>query len=281
MQYLFNKEEYQELLNLREQIEELQERGRRNFQAAQPQYHVVATELPEPDFYVQRMRGSTIASKVAAAINKVDNTGRAGLAAAAVSAYPHPAKTKLPLICPKHHKLEIGHFERGKFFYACDRCREEQQVSGAPDTTAVTVPTDPEEYLDRVLAAVFEFNGAGKISWALVKQELRDLRAPVPMLIFCPRCSRQHIDEPDPSKCGSCGHSDGAHAAGTATSRCQAFDCMCNKFEPWNNPEHRSHYCGNCGLKFRLCDRATEGVRFIETAGSADDVKFTKEGAGI
>lgn len=61
--------------------------------------------------------------------------------------------------------------------------------------------------------------------------------APIPMVLHCPTCFAQHIDE--------------------AT-------------ETWANPPHRSHLCHNCGCIWRPADVATVGVRAVETRGSAD-----------
>lgn len=64
--------------------------------------------------------------------------------------------------------------------------------------------------------------------------------APVPMLLFCPKCSTQHIDAPD------------------------------ERTEGWDNPPHRSHLCHACGCIWRPADVPTTGVRSIKTAGKAD-----------
>ena len=48
------------------------------------------------------------------------------------------------------------------------------------------------------------------------------------MLLFCPRCDLQHVD-------------------------------LCDE------PEHRTHECGFCGWRWRVCDVPTIGVRAIQT----------------
>lgn len=63
--------------------------------------------------------------------------------------------------------------------------------------------------------------------------------APIPMLLFCPRCHRQHVDAPQPEK-------------------------------DWTNPPHRSHECQNCGLVWRPADVPTNGVQAITTRGQRD-----------
>lgn len=79
---------------------------------------------------------------------------------------------------------------------------------------------------------------------------VRALEAPVPMLLFCPKCGAQHVDAPDPD-----GHTS-VEMNGRETR--------------WDNPPHRSHLCAGCGHIWRPCDRATVGVAAIETAGKTD-----------
>lgn len=64
-------------------------------------------------------------------------------------------------------------------------------------------------------------------------------RAPINMLLFCPHCGEQHIDDPQPEK-------------------------------GWDNPPHRSHECQFCGWVWRPADVATNGVAQIETQGKVD-----------
>jgi len=66
--------------------------------------------------------------------------------------------------------------------------------------------------------------------------------APLPMLLFCPRCGLQHIDAPD-------------------------------EMTGWINPPHRSHLCADCGCIWRPADVPTSGVLAIATSGKADNWK--------
>ncbi|MDF0543311.1 hypothetical protein PX699_13215 [Sphingobium sp. H39-3-25] len=66
-------------------------------------------------------------------------------------------------------------------------------------------------------------------------------QAPVDMLLFCPRCHTQHIDEPD------------------------------ERTPEWDNPPHRSHLCHKCGCIWRPADIATNGVISITTVGKSDN----------
>jgi hypothetical protein len=60
---------------------------------------------------------------------------------------------------------------------------------------------------------------------------------PIPMILFCPSCGGQHVDEPKGD---------------------------------WTNPPHRSHLCASCGHIWRPCDRPTAGVLTIQTSGRHD-----------
>lgn len=68
---------------------------------------------------------------------------------------------------------------------------------------------------------------------------LQDTVTPIDMIIFCPRCGVQHVDE--------------------ATER-------------WSNPPHRSHQCQECSWIWRVADVPTNGVREILTFGKADNL---------
>lgn len=59
----------------------------------------------------------------------------------------------------------------------------------------------------------------------------------VNMILFCPKCGTQHVDEP----CGE-----------------------------WLNPPHRSHLCAECGTIWRPSDVPTNGVRACISQGKDD-----------
>jgi hypothetical protein len=63
---------------------------------------------------------------------------------------------------------------------------------------------------------------------------------PIDMILFCPACGLQHVDEPDERTVG------------------------------WENPPHRSHLCHGCGHIWRPADVPTNGVKAIKTVGKAD-----------
>lgn len=77
----------------------------------------------------------------------------------------------------------------------------------------------------------------------LFDQLERDVsRSPIPMILYCPNCGRQHVDAPDEAK-------------------------------GWSNPPHRSHLCP-CGCVFRPADVCTVGVESIKTCGKEDNWIF-------
>lgn len=64
---------------------------------------------------------------------------------------------------------------------------------------------------------------------------------PIPMVLHCPKCGMQHIDEPKD-----------------------------HPLNPWLNPPHRSHLCHGCGTVWRPADVPTTGVKAVSTKGKAD-----------
>lgn len=63
-----------------------------------------------------------------------------------------------------------------------------------------------------------------------LEKRVTELAAPLPMLLFCPRCHKQHVDRPD---------------------------------GVWKNPPHATHKCHYCDLLWRPSNRFTVGVRSI------------------
>lgn len=90
--------------------------------------------------------------------------------------------------------------------------------------------------------AEFIANSRADIPWLLAELASADKRAsaPIDMILFCPTCGLQHVDEPDERTVG------------------------------WVNPPHRSHLCHGCKHIRRPADIATNGVREIATKGKAD-----------
>jgi rubredoxin len=76
--------------------------------------------------------------------------------------------------------------------------------------------------------------------------------SPIDMVLHCPACGMQHIDEPEPGQLVSGGPNAGRVRAG------------------WDNPPHRSHLCHDCGHIWRPADVPTNGVAAVKTKGKND-----------
>lgn len=73
-------------------------------------------------------------------------------------------------------------------------------------------------------------------------EEKKEEVVPIDMVLFCPNCGTQHIDEPT---------------------------------QTWDNPPHRSHLCACCEIIWRPADVATNGVAAPQTQGKADTWQWT------
>ncbi len=80
---------------------------------------------------------------------------------------------------------------------------------------------------------------------------------PIDMVLFCPACGVQHVDEPEQAvlKYGGSGAS------------------VITNPDRWTNPPHRSHLCASCGHIWRPADVPTNGVASIKTRGEKDSPK--------
>lgn len=83
------------------------------------------------------------------------------------------------------------------------------------------------------------------VNWLLARAEKAEARhtEPIPMVLHCPFCGAQHIDEP--------------------------------KGE-WTNPPHRSHKCSSCLHIWRPADVHTVGVAEVKTKGKNDSESRTR-----
>lgn len=73
--------------------------------------------------------------------------------------------------------------------------------------------------------------------------------APIDMVLHCPACGMQHIDEPE-------GEGDD--------------EATVKRLDVWTNPPHRSHLCHGCGHIWRPADVPTNGVAAVQTKGKND-----------
>jgi hypothetical protein len=83
--------------------------------------------------------------------------------------------------------------------------------------------------------------------------------APIPMLLFCPRCGMQHVDAPMTEE----QYTERLHESAW-------WELGGEKPERWTNPPHRSHLCHGCGHIWRPADVATNGVATLRTQGKED-----------
>ena len=75
---------------------------------------------------------------------------------------------------------------------------------------------------------------------------------PIDMVLYCPKCNKQHLDHPDP---GAWVDMQGGHRL---------------YYKPmWTNPPHKTHKCGSCGHLWRPSDHPTNGV--TRTASDKDN----------
>lgn len=74
---------------------------------------------------------------------------------------------------------------------------------------------------------------------------------PVPMIIFCPKCQKQHIDREETDQ--------EFNARITAVKDSSSFV----KLTRWTNPPHKTHRCLFCGIDFRFSSIYTVGVETI------------------
>jgi hypothetical protein len=81
---------------------------------------------------------------------------------------------------------------------------------------------------------------AGRIAEGVRRWLATQPAVPIPMVLHCPKCGTQHIDEPTPE---------------------------------WPNPPHRSHLCSNpdCGTIWRPADVPTVGVARVATHSTCDN----------
>lgn len=96
---------------------------------------------------------------------------------------------------------------------------------------------------------------------------------PIPMILHCPNCGAQHIDEkqimcPIKDEYSTdlvvCGKLAGHEGECVRATRVQVEDLM------WKNPPHKSHLCLNCGIIWRPASLPTTGVVAIDSRGEKD-----------
>jgi hypothetical protein len=102
----------------------------------------------------------------------------------------------------------------------------------------------------------------------------REEKDPIDILLFCPYCDEQHIDEAAPEVCEDCGHSGEYHGRELSKHpNSECLHCSCGKFNAWLNPPHKSHRCHFCNYVWRPADVPTNGVKAIKTRGVNDSAE--------
>jgi hypothetical protein len=114
-----------------------------------------------------------------------------------------------------------------------------------------------EHALRQVLEGKDTGEGVSVEPWESLRRRVLALMAPIDMVLYCPKCGMQHIDEPEVlAKVFACHHAD-------------PMACDCDN-KRWVNPPHRSHLCHGCDHVWRPADVPTNGVRAVTTVGKAD-----------
>lgn len=90
---------------------------------------------------------------------------------------------------------------------------------------------------------------------SMIREIAEQMTAPIDMVLHCPACLTQHIDEPFKP-----GDAYAEHCPEKALAKA------------WDNPPHRTHLCQNptCGHRWRPADVATNGVAAVKTSGKDD-----------
>lgn len=105
-------------------------------------------------------------------------------------------------------------------------------------------------------------------------------QSPIDMVLHCPACGAQHIDEP------KVGEPDYDSMPDAPIVGLIAPEDLAERFEEmrqwelanWTNPPHRTHLCHSCGHKWRPADVATNGVAAVKTRGKDDSPIADRKG---
>jgi hypothetical protein len=109
---------------------------------------------------------------------------------------------------------------------------------------------------DGYRAVAFEVGDSLEKVNARIRELEARLASPVDILLFCPNCAEQHVDEAKPEVCETCGY--------------KQVGCSCAEFTAWLNPPHKSHRCNYCNHVWRPADAPTNGVAAIQSKGQRD-----------
>jgi hypothetical protein len=123
--------------------------------------------------------------------------------------------------------------------------------------------------IDRWWPFVHEARFASTTSKALFEEAQSALHGdaiiPLDMVLYCPRCGKQHIDKDNSEELRIEAAERGIDREGD-----RELEQWLEERE-WLNPPHRSHLCHFCKCIWRPADFPTNGVASISTKGSKDD----------
>lgn len=91
------------------------------------------------------------------------------------------------------------------------------------------------------------------MSFRLKKKKPR----PIPMILHCPGCGAQHIDEPEECSDEGCPHYGTPHS----------------HTDLWQNPPHKEHKCRVCEKLWTPANVPTMGVKELPAVGKPDFYK--------
>lgn len=176
----------------------------------------------------------------------------------------HEAKYPLAQGFESEGKCPLQRIEHSRATHVYRAMRAVAPAAPAPEALSVPItPAQINELRDRVntlacLSSKAERNALGSAIKAALSSLLDGAapapealaahdaeQAPIDMVLHCPKCGKQHIDEPEE-------HWD------------RRF------LYSWGNPPHRSHLCHGCGHIWRPADVPTNGVEAVKTKGKAD-----------
>lgn len=127
----------------------------------------------------------------------------------------------------------------------------EDKKNGSPKA-GDKIARNPKNHNDLwLVAAAYFAENFEPMSASKPSEPAQDATAmtPIDMVLHCPACGLQHIDE---------GEGEGDDGATVSRN------------DVWTNPPHRSHLCHGCGHVWRPADVPTNGVAAVKTHGKDD-----------
>lgn len=206
-----------------------------------------------------------------AAEDKTEHYGKHGIRAFMAAHHSNCFAAPLQFTLPPIH--ELPHFASqswDEYNEALDRldARADQTTTSSvePWQAAISQPSITEKFEAAKHAMLFDTKPFDLVT-AFQKGLEAALSASLDLLLFCPNCHKQHIDEATPDVCELCGKHRDDHPEIGKVLRCEQSG---EEFQSWFNPPHKSHRCGYCNTVWRPADFPTNGVDQIEKRGKGD-----------